>query len=112
MHHGFVRVSPVFVINGQPPEVLKPGEGALDNPSSWHGDKSVRAFVSPEYDFQVTAQQSPDRVPDSLAPVTSVRRNPSQPQSVNHYVLLPSLYLFLSVYTTLTINMMGGPDAP
>jgi len=32
MHHGFVRIGPVFVINGQPPEVLKPGEGALDNP--------------------------------------------------------------------------------
>ena len=85
MHHGFVRVSPVFVINGQPPEVLKPGESALDNPSFWHGDKSVRAFVRPEYDFQVTAQQSPDRVPDSLAPVTSVRRNPSQPREfVSH----------------------------
>ena len=42
MHHGFVRVSPVFVINGQPPEVLKPGEGAFDNPSFWHVDKSVR----------------------------------------------------------------------
>ena len=33
MQHGFVRIGPVFVINGQPPEVLKPGEGAFDNPS-------------------------------------------------------------------------------
>ena len=51
MHHGFVRVSPVFVINGQPPEVFKPGESALYNPSFWHGKKSVRVFVRPEYDI-------------------------------------------------------------
>ena len=53
MHHGFVRIGPVFIVNGQPPEVLKPGEGALDNPSFWHRDKSVRPFVRPEYDIQV-----------------------------------------------------------
>ena len=74
MQHGFVRVSPVFIINGQSPEVFKPGESALDNPSFWHGKKSVRLFVRPEYDIQVTTQQSLDRVPDSLAPVTSVAR--------------------------------------
>lgn len=33
MQHGFVRVSPVFIINGQSPEVLEPGESALYNPS-------------------------------------------------------------------------------
>ena len=143
MHHGFVRIGPVFIVNGQSPEVLEPWESALDNPSFWHGDKSVRPFVRPEYDIQVAMQQSHDRVPDSLAPVTSVRQNPfqprefvshgfeylfrpyavmdvsrmdshwhGQPQSVNHYVLLPALYLFVSVYSPLTINMMGGPDTP
>ena len=48
--------------------------------------------------------------------VMNVRRMDShrhgQPQSVNHYVLLPALYLFVSVYSPLTINMMGGPDTP
>ena len=78
MQHGFVRVSPVFIINGQSPEVFKPGESALYNPSFWHGKKSVRLFVRPEYDIQVTTQQSLDRVPDSLASVTSVRQNPFQ----------------------------------
>ena len=31
-----------------------------------------------------------------------------QPQSVNHYVLLPSLYLFVAVYPPLTVCMVGG----
>ncbi len=58
MQHGFVCVSPVLVVNGQSPEVFKPGESALYNPSFWHGKKSVRVFVRPEYDIQVTTQQS------------------------------------------------------
>ena len=52
MQHGFVRVSPVFIINGQSPEVFKPGESALYNPSFWHGKKSVRLFVRPGKDIQ------------------------------------------------------------
>ncbi len=85
MQHGFVCVSPIFVVNGQSPEVFKPGESALYNPSFWHGKKSVRVFVRPEYDIQVTTQQSLDRVPDCLASVTSIRQNPFQPgEFVSH----------------------------
>ena len=143
MQHGFVRVSPVFVINGQPPEVLKPGESALDNPSFWHRDKSVRPFVRPEHDVQFATQQFSGHFPDGITSVPSVSQNPfqprefvshgfehlfrpdtvmnvrrmdshrhGQPQSVNHYVLLPSLYLFVPVYPPLAVCMVGGPDTP
>ena len=46
---------------------------------------SLLKFSRPEYDIQVAMQQSLDRVPDSLAPVTSVRQNPFQPREfVSH----------------------------
>lgn len=32
------------------------------------------------------------------------------PQNVNHDIFLPPLYLFVSVYTHVTVNMTGGPD--
>lgn len=68
---------------------------------------------SPEYDIQVTTQQSLDRVPDCLASVASVRQNPFQPgESVDNDVFLPILYFLVPAYTPLTVNVMGGPDTP
>ena len=66
MHHGFVRVGPVFIVNGQSPEVLKPGEGAFDNPSFGKGDKFVRLLVRPEHDVQFATQQFSGHFPDGI----------------------------------------------
>ena len=65
MQHGFVRVSTVFIVNGKPPEVFKPGESALYNPFFRHGYKSVRAFVGPEYDIQVAMQRRVSKISSS-----------------------------------------------
>ncbi len=76
MNYCQVGVSPVFVVHGQPPEVLEPREGSLYNPSFWQGDKFVRLFVRPKHDLQSAVQQLPGRISDGItlySPSASIR---------------------------------------
>ena len=64
LDHSLGCVSQIFVVDGQTPEVLQPGERAFHDPSFWKHRELGRAFVGKENNFYCPSELLRNPVPE------------------------------------------------
>lgn len=69
LHDGFRCLCEILVVKGEPPEVLLPDEGVLDDPPIGQYVEPGRAVVRPEDDLEVPSDsfRHPVREPSAIA---------------------------------------------